>query len=209
MPLRVGDLERIGGGDSLPIWRLPLSEEPRREWRRQLLEWIRGDGLFADRRVSLEVCAIVFEMEGSAAVLALEKLDHWIARANGSTSPTPTGHVAPRPSEQTILVVDDQPDIGPLAEDILEPAGYAVVHTTDPLEAIRWARQRTEPIDLLLVDVIMPLMGGRELARRLLELQPRMNVVLMSGYEVAGLRGTGWPFLEKPFSLESLRQIVD
>jgi len=82
------------------------------------------------------------------------------------------------------------------------------VQTTDPLEAIRLARQRSEGFDLLLVDLIMPLMDGRELAGRIQGLWPRIKVVLMSGYEVAGIKETGWPFVKKPFALETLRRTV-
>ena len=112
------------------------------------------------------------------------------------------------PRAPTILAVDDQPDIGPMARDILEPAGYVVLLTSDPLEAIRMARHRPGDIDLLLVDVVMPLMDGRELARRMLSLRPQMKVMLMSGYEVSGLAETGWPFIAKPFGIQELTQKI-
>jgi two-component system, cell cycle sensor histidine kinase and response regulator CckA len=154
--------------------------------------------------------ALVFEIERSAFALACEKIDEWIAQANGETplsnAQSPTESPAPRPS--TILVVDDQPDIGPMARDMLEPAGYIVLLTSDPLEALRLASQRPRDIDLLLVDVVMPVMDGRELARRMRVLRPHMKVMLMSGYEVSGLAETGWSFIEKPFALQTLVQKV-
>jgi hypothetical protein len=64
----------------------------------------------------------------------------------------------------TILVVDDDPTVGPWVGAALEPVGYAVLHTIDPLEAIRMGKNRPGDIDLLLVDVVMPLMDGRKLA---------------------------------------------
>jgi two-component system cell cycle sensor histidine kinase/response regulator CckA len=108
----------------------------------------------------------------------------------------------------SILVVDDQPEIGPMARDILEPAGYVVLVTSDPLAAIRMARNRDNNIALLLVDVVMPLMDGRELAQRMLAIRPEMKVILMSGYEVSGVAETGWAFLAKPFGLHTLTQKV-
>ncbi len=67
----------------------------------------------------------------------------------------------------TIMVVDDQLEIGRMARDILEPAGYSVILTSDPLEAVRLARDPSRNIDLLLTDVVMPLMDGRVLAQRI------------------------------------------
>jgi CheY-like chemotaxis protein len=61
-----------------------------------------------------------------------------------------------------ILVVDDELTIGLMARDILESTGYVVLSTSDPLEAIRLARLRPGAIDLLLVDVVMPVMDGPE-----------------------------------------------
>jgi len=69
-------------------------------------------------------------------------------------------------------------------------------------------RHRPGDIDLLLVDVVMPLMDGRELARRMLSLRPQMKVMLMSGYEVSGLAETGWPFIVKPFGIQELAQRI-
>jgi len=55
---------------------------------------------------------------------------------------------------------------------------------------------------------VMPLMDGRELAQRILALRPKVKVILMSGYEVSGIKGAGFAFLQKPFGIESLRRIV-
>jgi DNA-binding NtrC family response regulator len=106
------------------------------------------------------------------------------------------------------LLVDDDPTVEPWVRAALEPLGYSVLHTIDPLEAIRIGRDRPGEIDLLLVDVVMPLMDGRKLAHRMLSLCPRMKILLMSGYGLSDLDETSWSFIAKPFSMEQLAQQV-
>lgn len=120
-----------------------------------------------------------------------------------------TGKGSPVSRVPTILVVDDDPGVGSFARDTLGSAGYLVRSTTDPVEAIRMAKDTEGEIDLLLVDVVMPLMDGRELARRLVELRPKMKVLLMSGYEIAALRGAKWPFIAKPFGVTELIEKIE
>jgi CheY-like chemotaxis protein len=166
-----------------------------------------ADGLFADRKISVECAALIFVLDGAPLSVIRPKIAHWIAQANGEPASEPAAPSPPRGAAR-ILVVDDQPDIGPIAKDILEPAGHAVIHTTDPLEALRWARQSTADMDLLLVDAVMPAMGGRELARHILGLRPTLKVILMSGYEVEDIQDSGWPFLQKPFAMKTLKETV-
>lgn len=109
----------------------------------------------------------------------------------------------------TVLVVDDDFGVASFARDTLGSAGYLVLSTGDPVEAMRLAKDREGDIDLLLVDVVMPLMDGRELARRLLALRPKMKVLLMSGFEMSGLRETGWPFIAKPFGVTELIEKIE
>jgi CheY-like chemotaxis protein len=205
MPRRLGEPQRFGGSEHLPAWRVSLSEEPTAEWRREFLRHALAGGIFQNGQISVEAGALVFELERSALPVTRDLLDQWIARANGEevSGGGPAGEDVP-----TILIVDDQPEVGPLAADILEPDGYAVIVTTDPMEAIRVAKTRPGAIDLLLVDIVMPLMDGRELARRILALRPKVKVILMSGYEVAGIKDAGFAFLQKPFGVEPLRRIV-
>ena len=93
--------------------------------------------------------------------------------------------------------------------DILWSAEYLVLFTDDPVEVIRLARQRPGDIDLLLVDVVMPLMDGRELALRVLDLRPKVKVLLMSGFEMSSLRDTGWPVIAKPFGIRELIEKIE
>jgi CheY-like chemotaxis protein len=116
---------------------------------------------------------------------------------------------APAPRVPTILVVDDDQNVGAFAADALGTAGYLVLSTHDPVEALRIAKDREGDIDLLLVDVIMPLMDGRELARRVVALRPEAKVLLMSGFEMSGLRETGWPFIAKPFGVTELIERIE
>lgn len=148
----------------------------------------------------LDVQAIVWRMDDDGPVfLFLKKAPAFLLRANDKQSSVP--------SVFTIMVVDDDPLVGAFARDALG-VGYLVLFTDDPLEAVRMARNRPGEIDLLLVDVVMPLMDGRELARRTLELRPKMKVLFMSGFEVSGLRETGWECLAKPFGVTELIQKV-
>lgn len=116
---------------------------------------------------------------------------------------------SPAPSLLTVLVVDDDPVVGALVRDILGSTDYFVLFTEDPNKALRLAKQHPGGIDLLLADVVMPLMDGRELARRVLELRPNTKVLLMSGYEMAGLRDTGWPIILKPFGVTELAEKIE
>jgi two-component system, cell cycle sensor histidine kinase and response regulator CckA len=115
---------------------------------------------------------------------------------------------------ETILVVDDDREMLGFVRDALQMHGYTVLATTDPREALRWARQPPGPIHLLVSDVVMPLMHGRDLATELRAILPNLKVMFMSGAspsEVAdhgiGL-AFGQPYLVKPFSIAALTNKV-
>ena len=123
---------------------------------------------------------------------------------------------------ETILVVDDEADVCELARDCLVAAGYRVLEARDGEEALRIAEGHTEPIHLLLTDVMMPRLNGVELAGRLTRQRPDTKVLYMSGFAVVGaqieqLSGPGLqpgdPILPKPFSPETLtrkvREVLD
>lgn len=107
---------------------------------------------------------------------------------------------------QTILVVDDDDDIRTVAQAALQSFGYTVLETGDPLNAIQLVR--TQPVDLLLTDVVMPLMKGTVLADRIQGVSPRTKVVLMSGHMTSDIAPSGRLFLAKPFAIEMLSQRV-
>ena len=115
---------------------------------------------------------------------------------------------------ETILVVDDEPEVLALVADHLQTKGYMLLLTGDPSEALRLARTRTEPIHLLLTDVVMPLMNGRQLAEQVRAIRPEVRVLFMSAYsteavEDYGIRlAPGEPFLVKPFAMDDLAKKV-
>ena len=107
---------------------------------------------------------------------------------------------------ETILVVDDDDDLRSVATIALNSLGYQVLETGDPLKAIQLVKAHS--VDLLLTDVIMPLMKGTDLADRVQATSPRTKVVLMSGYMTADIAPSGRPFLAKPFAIDALSQRV-
>ncbi|HWR49628.1 MAG TPA: PAS domain S-box protein [Bryobacteraceae bacterium] len=119
---------------------------------------------------------------------------------------------------ETVLLVEDEAVVRKLVRNILAEQGYNVLESPDPHDALRVCQQHPETIDLLLTDVVMPHMSGRDLADRALGLRPDMRVLYMSGYTDNvivhhGIVSAGTPFLQKPFTPASLirkvRQVLD
>ncbi len=122
------------------------------------------------------------------------------------TAPVEQGH-------ETILVVEDEMNLRRLARQYLEKQGYTVLEAVDGSAAINISSSYPGPIHLLLTDVIMPGMNGKELAQRLTALRPETRVLYMSGYteNVIGHNGTldnGVTLLPKPFTLPALKAKV-
>ena len=117
--------------------------------------------------------------------------------------PVPRGH------GETVLVVEDEPSILTLTEQLLDSLGYRVLGAATPAQALRVAGLHAGAIDLLLTDVIMPGMNGRDLASRLHASRPGMPCLFMSGYtaDVIAHRGVlddEVQFIAKPFSTGEL-----
>jgi two-component system cell cycle sensor histidine kinase/response regulator CckA len=136
------------------------------------------------------------------------------ARAKYVPAPAPAAEPAIARGTETIMVVEDDESVRELVRLILEGHGYRV-HTVDPVNA---ARVGSEGIDLLLTDVVMPQVSGRELAERLAEDNPGLRVLFMSGYsdEAVYRHGVLSPdaaFIEKPFTQGTLtrkvREVLD
>lgn len=115
---------------------------------------------------------------------------------------------APRGSE-TILLVEDETAILTMTTLILSELGYTILKAGTPEEAIRRARESDHAIDLLVTDVIMPKMNGKDLANYLLPLHPQMRTLFMSGYTADiiahhGVLDDGVHFIQKPFQINVL-----
>jgi CheY-like chemotaxis protein len=114
---------------------------------------------------------------------------------------------------ETVLVVEDEQGVRELASTILREAGYHLLTAATPEEAIELEKQYEGTIDLLLTDVIMPRMTGREMARSMVYHWPQMTVVYMSGYTkdvmaFQQLFDTGAYLIEKPFYPNDLLRTV-
>ena len=120
----------------------------------------------------------------------------------GPVIPAARGH-------ETILLVEDEPAILEMVTTMLEGQGYTVRAAVTPGEAIRLARENAGEIHLLMTDVVMPEMNGRELAKTLLSLYPDIKRLFMSGYTANviahhGVLDEGVYFIQKPFSIKEL-----
>ncbi|HUK90174.1 MAG TPA: PAS domain S-box protein, partial [Blastocatellia bacterium] len=111
--------------------------------------------------------------------------------------------------QETVLVVEDQETVLKLVRDILEHQGYRVLHALRPSDAITICNEYDGPIHLMITDVIMPQMNGRQLADYVAPTRPDMRVLFMSGYTdnamvKEGILGPGAAFIQKPFQMSSL-----
>jgi len=133
---------------------------------------------------------------------------------------TPTSVAAPRPScgAETILVVEDEAAVRVLVRRVLTRSGYRILEASSGVEALELLEQYGEPIHLLLTDVVMPGMSGRELADRLSMQYPQLRILYMSGYADEtivhhGVLNPRIALLEKPFTpdvlLWKLREVLD
>jgi signal transduction histidine kinase/CheY-like chemotaxis protein len=118
-----------------------------------------------------------------------------------------------RGGSETILIVEDEDIVRTLASRGLREHGYSVIEATNGAEALRLLEQRPAGVDLVISDVVMPEMGGRELGRSLAELRPTLPVLFISGYAgedviQRGLLEPGSPFQQKPFAVEHLARKV-
>lgn len=115
---------------------------------------------------------------------------------------------------ETVLLVEDEEAVRSLTSRILRKYGYTVLEARDGTEAVRMSERFGGFVHLLLTDVVMPRMSGREVAERLTGDRPDMRVLYMSGYTDDELFRHGLPhrgrtcFLEKPFTPDGLHRAV-
>src|ERR1019366_3017128 len=110
---------------------------------------------------------------------------------------------------ETVLLVEDEESVRELVRLTLASRGYKVLEAENGEGGLRIAETCKEPIAILITDVVMPGIGGRELAKKLLALRPGISVLYLSGYTedaviTHGALGPGTAFLQKPFTLQSL-----
>lgn len=154
--------------------------------------------------VAADWAASTLEMERWAGAGRRRWRDRQLGRPSG-----PVGDAGKGGAQGTLLLVEDEPALSTLIATVLEEQGYEVLAAGNGLDAIAIAERRDAAIDLLLTDVVLPGLSGPELARRMLELRPGLEVLYMSGYNDARLLSRGVEqarssLLVKPFTPDQL-----
>jgi CheY-like chemotaxis protein/two-component sensor histidine kinase len=134
------------------------------------------------------------------------------AEAPAAPAPVPAGTEAPAGSE-TILLVEDEDAVRGLLFEVLSESGYKVLQASSGAEALRVSRAHGGSVDLLLTDVVMPGMGGREVATALTAERPGLRVLFASGYTAEaiarhGVLEPGTDLIHKPFTPDALLRRV-
>jgi PAS domain S-box-containing protein len=147
--------------------------------------------------------------EGAAFRIYLPRLEP-VAEEEKAPQDVPAGVVE---GNETVLLVEDEDIVRNLVSEILATAGYTVLGAADGAEALELAEKHPGPIHLLLTDVVMPKMSGRDLAERLVAFHGETRVLYTSGYTDSAIvdRGVlqpGTEFIQKPFSFAALTQKV-
>jgi PAS domain S-box-containing protein len=202
-----------------------------------------GEGMDADTRSHLFEPFFTTKERGKGTGLGLSSVYGsvrqngggivvWSERGSGATfriylpqlcGPATNDKPEPAPAaitcgNETILLVEDEVPLRHMLEETLSQAGYRVLEASDGTDAIRKWEKHAASIDLLLTDVVMPLVNGRQLARRLTSVAPQMRVIYMSGYAddviaYHGILDAATTLVQKPFSpsalLHKLREVLD
>jgi CheY-like chemotaxis protein len=138
----------------------------------------------------------------------------YLPRVDEQVEVAPASPVAVSPrGNETVLVVEDTESLREMVREVLEERGYTLLQAADGEQALNLAQHHQGPIHLLLTDVVMPRMGGPELAARLTSFRPEMQTLFMSGYTDGALSRQGilrgaTTLLEKPFTTEGLARAV-
>ena len=143
---------------------------------------------------------------------------HFPRHLEPAPEPGPAPESAAPSGRETVLLVEDEEALLALGGRLLEAAGYRVVATADPLEALALAQDPARGFDLLATDLVMPGLNGRELFERIRQLRPGLPVLFLSGYpagtiSLEALPQSGVGYLQKPFSrtglLRKVREVLD
>ena len=127
--------------------------------------------------------------------------------------PLPRAQQPARRGSETVLLVEDEDGVRALMRQVLHKHGYHVLEARHGGEALLLCERHQGKIDMLLTDVVLQQMSGRELAERLLKLRPEMKVLYVSGYADDaivhhGVLTAGIAFLQKPFTTEALARKI-
>jgi len=150
---------------------------------------------------------------GSTFKIYLPRVDAEVSSEEAGKTPPPL----PSGSE-TVLLVEDDSSVRLLASEMLRMNGYTVLQARSGREALDLIRRHGQPIQLLLTDVVMPEMSGRQLAKGVADIQPGIRVLYMSGYTDGviahhGILDAGVAYLQKPFTADFLarkvREVLD
>jgi len=136
-----------------------------------------------------------------------------IDRESEDTTVDTTGLEIPRGHGEAIVVVDDEAAVLNLTGKVLGGLNYTVLVTQNPEKALAMVRSHSGDIHLLLCDVVMPEMSGKELAEEIAELQPNTRIMFMSGYRRINtlhhrVMESGVHFIQKPFTPDALARKV-
>ncbi|PYN34387.1 MAG: hypothetical protein DME01_15320 [Candidatus Rokuibacteriota bacterium] len=137
----------------------------------------------------------------------------YLARVAPAPDVAPAADAPAAVGSGTVLVVEDESELRELATEVLGIAGYSVLSAGSPSAALEIARRHAGPIHLLLTDVVMPEMSGRDLADRLVQSRPGLKILYMSGYTDDaivhhGVLDPGTVLLQKPFTPDRLTRMV-
>jgi PAS domain S-box-containing protein len=140
----------------------------------------------------------------------------YLPRVEDSIEPSPTPQLPTQQTQrgtETILLVEDEEAVRELIRTVLTEHGYDVIPARDPQHAIKIASSHNREIHMMLTDVVMPGMSGRELATKVTAARPAIRVLFMSGYTdnvitTGGMLEKGIAFLQKPFSPTTLARKV-
>jgi nitrogen-specific signal transduction histidine kinase/ActR/RegA family two-component response regulator len=133
-----------------------------------------------------------------------------VAEEAEALSPKPPDD-RPLMGSETVLLVEDEEAVRRLEREMLETYGYTVLVAGDGAEGLKLAQNHPHPIQLLLTDILMPKMGGVELAERLSKARPELKVLYTSGYNDSGGNLTsvaGARYLQKPYTMEELARTL-
>lgn len=135
------------------------------------------------------------------------------AKTKAPEKPAPRKPAADHTGQGTILLVEDEDPVRAVNSRALSARGYTVLEAASGLEALAIVREGSQPIDLVVSDVVMPEMDGPTLLREVRKHQPDLKVIFVSGYAEDAFRknlpeGEAFNFLPKPFSLKQLVETV-